>query len=67
MEARQRWAAHPSARWLTHASRPNPLPCRLWHEPGGAVWEPVFVPRPGGRAEDDGVVMSTIMQADGCR
>lgn len=42
-------------------------PSRTWHEPGGATWEPFFVPRPGGRAEDDGVVMSTIMQADGRR
>lgn len=38
---------------------------RVWHEPGGATWEPFFTPRPGGRGEDDGVVLSTVMQPDG--
>ena len=37
----------------------------MWHEPGGATWEPVFVARPGARSEDDGVVVCTIMQPDG--
>ena len=38
---------------------------RVWHEAGGATWEPVFVPRPGATAEDDGCVLSTIVQPDG--
>lgn len=38
---------------------------KVWHEPGGATWEPFFTPRPGGRGEDDGVVLSTVMQPDG--
>ncbi|PSC71910.1 Carotenoid cleavage dioxygenase 8 [Micractinium conductrix] len=38
---------------------------KMWHEPGGATWEPVFVARPGARSEDDGVVVCTIMQPDG--
>ncbi len=28
-------------------------------------WEPVFVPRPGATAEDSGVLLSTLTQADG--
>jgi carlactone synthase/all-trans-10'-apo-beta-carotenal 13,14-cleaving dioxygenase len=32
---------------------------RVWHEPGAACWEPVFLPRPGGAAEDDGVMLPT--------
>lgn len=38
---------------------------KVWHEAGAACWEPVFTARPGGVAEDDGVVLSTLMQADG--
>ncbi|KAL4859791.1 Carotenoid cleavage dioxygenase 8 B [Chlorella vulgaris] len=38
---------------------------KMWHEAGGAAWEPIFVPRPGAKAEDDGCVLSTIMQSDG--
>lgn len=36
-----------------------------WYQEGGACWEPVFVPRPSGIDEDDGVVLCTVMQADG--
>ena len=39
---------------------------QLWHEGGGVVGEPIFVPRPGGVAEDDGVVISVVTQGDGC-
>jgi carotenoid cleavage dioxygenase-like enzyme len=43
---------------------------KVWHEPGAACWEPIFVARPRESGdeevdEDDGVVLSTIMQADG--
>lgn len=40
---------------------------KLWHEPGAACWEPVFVPRPGSdiKDEDDGAVLCTIMQPNG--
>jgi len=38
---------------------------KMWYEPGGVCWEPLFVPRPGAVEEDDGVVLSVIMQADG--
>lgn len=34
---------------------------RLWHEPGTYPGEPVFVPRPGGRGEDDGVLLSVVL------
>lgn len=53
-------------RCLTWPALPASL-CRVWHEPGGAAWEPIFVPRPGGKAEDDGCLLSTIMQPDGRR
>lgn len=36
-----------------------------WHQEGGACWEPVFVPRPTGVDEDDGVVLCAAMQANG--
>lgn len=33
----------------------------VWHRSGHMVGEPVFVPRPGGTAEDDGVVMAHVL------
>lgn len=33
-----------------------------WHEPGTWPGEPVFVPRPGAQAEDDGVLMSVLLE-----
>lgn len=35
---------------------------QMWHEPGAACWEPVFVGRPGATAEDSGVLLSTLTQ-----
>jgi carotenoid cleavage dioxygenase-like enzyme len=32
-----------------------------WDEPDAWAGEPVFVPRPGGEAEDDGVVLSVVL------
>ncbi|KAK9831473.1 hypothetical protein WJX81_008489 [Elliptochloris bilobata] len=37
----------------------------LWHEPGCIPGEPVMVPRPGAQDEDDGVVLSVVVGADG--
>ena len=37
----------------------------LWHEPGAIPTEPCFVPRPDGQTEDDGVVVSMVIAADG--
>ena len=34
-----------------------------WSEPGCYPGEPVFIDRPGGSAEDDGVVMSVVLDA----
>ncbi|MCC8249971.1 carotenoid oxygenase family protein [Saccharothrix luteola] len=34
-----------------------------WHEPGRYPGEPVFVPAPGARAEDDGVLLSVVLDA----
>ncbi|GAB4823966.1 hypothetical protein N2152v2_011012 [Parachlorella kessleri] len=41
--------------------------CKVWHEPGSLVGEPIFVPTPGpaGQAEDAGAVLATLTQADG--
>ena len=33
-----------------------------WHEPGAYPGEPVFVPRPGGTEEGDGVVLSVVLE-----
>ncbi|XVS61085.1 carotenoid oxygenase family protein [Actinosynnema sp. CA-299493] len=33
----------------------------VWHEPGRYPGEPVFVPAPGARAEDDGVLLSVVL------
>jgi len=61
--------------WTTAAVRPTNLnnalakmdlesgTCEMWHEGGGIVGEPAFVPRPGASDEDDGVVMSIITEA----
>ncbi|MBJ7469914.1 MAG: carotenoid oxygenase family protein [Solirubrobacteraceae bacterium] len=35
---------------------------REWHEPGVYPGEPVFVPRPGGTEEGDGVVLSVLLE-----
>jgi beta,beta-carotene 9',10'-dioxygenase len=35
----------------------------LWHEPGCYPSEPVFVPEPGRRAEDGGVVLSVVLDS----
>jgi carotenoid cleavage dioxygenase-like enzyme len=32
-----------------------------WYDPGGYTSEPIFVPRPDGDAEDDGVVLSVVL------
>lgn len=34
----------------------------VWREPGCHPGEPVFVPRPGGSAEDDGVLLSVVLR-----
>ncbi|MCW2995402.1 MAG: carotenoid oxygenase family protein [Conexibacter sp.] len=36
----------------------------VWEEPNAWAGEPIFVPRPGGVAEDDGVVLSVVLDAD---
>jgi carotenoid cleavage dioxygenase-like enzyme len=34
---------------------------RAWHDDGCYAGEPVFVPRPGARAEDDGALLSVVL------
>ena len=34
-----------------------------WREAGSYPGEPVFVPRPGGEGEDDGVLLSVVLDA----
>ncbi|MCW2983960.1 MAG: carotenoid oxygenase family protein [Conexibacter sp.] len=36
----------------------------VWDEPNAWAGEPVFVPRPGADAEDDGVVLSVVLDAE---
>ena len=36
---------------------------RVWEEPDAWAGEPVFVPRPGADGEDDGVVLSVVLDA----
>jgi carotenoid cleavage dioxygenase-like enzyme len=36
----------------------------VWEEPNAWAGEPVFVPRPGATAEDDGVVLSVVLDTD---
>ena len=36
----------------------------VWHEAGTYPGEPVFVPRPDGDAEDDGVALSVVLDAE---
>jgi beta,beta-carotene 9',10'-dioxygenase len=36
---------------------------QAWYEKGGFPGEPVFVPRPGATGEDDGVVLSAVLDA----
>jgi carotenoid cleavage dioxygenase-like enzyme len=38
---------------------------QVWHEAGTLVGEPTFVPAPGAAAEDDGVALVVLVQADG--
>jgi carotenoid cleavage dioxygenase-like enzyme len=37
---------------------------RTWHEQGSYPGEPVFAGRPGRTAEDDGVLLSVVLDAD---
>lgn len=36
----------------------------LWQEPGCYPGEPIFVPRPDGEAEDDGVILSVVLDTE---
>ncbi|PSC71918.1 Carotenoid cleavage dioxygenase 8 isoform B [Micractinium conductrix] len=38
---------------------------KIWHRPGQLVGEPTFVPARGATAEDEGVVLAVLVQADG--
>ena len=38
-----------------------------WHEPGCNPGEPVFIPRPDGTAEDDGVLLSVVLDTNAGR
>ena len=72
------WPSYTSGHWHNQNS-PTPTPagntvCKLdlrarthtqWREPGGLPGEPVFIPRPGGSAEDDGVLLSLVTGAGG--
>ena len=59
-------AARPTsyANSLTKVDLSEPSATRTWHEVGCHPSEPVFVPRPGGTAEDDGVVLSVVTDAE---
>jgi beta,beta-carotene 9',10'-dioxygenase len=39
----------------------------VWEEPSAWAGEPVFVPRPGAEGEDDGVVLSVVLDTDAGR
>jgi beta,beta-carotene 9',10'-dioxygenase len=42
-------------------TRGNGVTIRKWEEPGCDPGEPVFVPRPGGHDQDDGVLLSVVL------
>jgi beta,beta-carotene 9',10'-dioxygenase len=48
----------------THGTDPGTNATR-WGRDGWLPSEPVFVPRPGGTAEDDGVVIAVILDVTG--
>jgi carotenoid cleavage dioxygenase-like enzyme len=35
-----------------------------WHEPGTYAGEPVYVPRPAAEREDDGVLLSVVLEPE---
>ena len=41
-----------------------PAPVQRWQEAGCYPGEPVFVPRPGGTGEDDGVLLSVVLNGN---
>lgn len=63
--------------WLSGAVRPTNVTNALvkfdveaktsvfWHEPGALPGESCFVARPGAVEEDDGVILSSLIEADG--
>ena len=63
--------------WVSGAVRPTNVTNALvrhdletstslfWHEPGALPGESCFVPRPGGVDEDDGVILSSLIERDG--
>lgn len=48
------------AKWDTETGE-----TKVWSEVAGIVNEPVFVPRPGATAEDDGAIVVTVIQPNG--
>ena len=59
-------ANSPEADWSDHLVKVdvNTGDAKLWAEPGCYPGEPVFVDRPGGTAEDDGAILSVILDAN---
>ncbi|KZT06918.1 carotenoid oxygenase [Laetiporus sulphureus 93-53] len=40
---------------------------KVWRKPAHTPSEPIFVPRPGGTSEDDGVLLSVVLDEDAMR
>src|SRR3954452_23567092 len=47
-----------------HGPRGTSGQSKCWSEPGCYPGEPVFVERPDGTAEDDGVILSVVLDAN---
>ena len=39
---------------------------QIWQEDGTYPGEPIFVPRPGGSKEDDGLLLSVVLAGQSC-
>jgi hypothetical protein len=39
---------------------------QVWQEDGTYPGEPIFVPRPGGSQEDDGLLLSVVLAGQSC-
>jgi beta,beta-carotene 9',10'-dioxygenase len=58
-------ATSASANWFDQLAKVDVTTgdVRIWHEPGCYPGEPVFVDRPGATADDDGAILSVVLDA----
>merc|ERR1712168_12553 len=55
---------HLSVNWLSKKNMCEPEKDRMWYKENHYPTEPVFIPAPDGKEEDEGVILSSIMDGE---